>query len=119
VTLVGANPFSSDAGVASVVVQTEARRPRAAVYALSVVADGERTRVLGDAFPLGGQAERFEIRVTTDGSEPGPEAARYQGPVAEQGRVRAGLYVAGRRVVEADTAVPKFRIAGSRAPGQD
>jgi len=116
VTPVGTNPFSSDAGVASILLQAETRLLRAAVYAVSVVPDGERTRVLGDALSLGGDVEPFEVRVTTDGGEPRPEAALYEGPLATRGRVRAGLYVAGRRVVEADGAVPKFRIAGSRAP---
>jgi len=117
VTPVGANPFSSDAGVASVIVHTETRRPRAMVCALGIVSDAGRTRVLADALALGGAVEPFEIRVTTDGSEPGPEAARYDGPLVTAGRVRAALYVAGQRVVAADSAVPKFRIAGSRAPG--
>ncbi len=116
VTLVGANPFSSDAGIASILVRTEARRPRAAAYALGVVSDAAQTRVLADALSLGGDVEPYEIRVTTDGREPGPDAPRYEAPLATVGRVRAALYVASRRVVEADSAAPKVRIAGSTAP---
>ena len=62
--------------------------------------------------------DRHSCGVTTDGSEPGTEAARYAGPFVAQGRVRVALFVAGRRIVEADTDAPKFRIAGSTAPVQ-
>jgi beta-galactosidase len=118
VTLVGANPFTSDAGIASILVQAEVGRPRAAVYALSVVRDGERVIVLSDAVSVGGEVEPFEVRITTDGSEPRADAPRYEEPIGAAGRVRAALFVAGRRIVEADTDVPKFRIAGSTAPVQ-
>ncbi len=116
VTLIGANPFSSEAGIASALVQTETRRPRGAVYALCLVRDGERVRVLSAATSVGGDVEPYEVRVTTDGSAPGPGATRYEGPFAAAGRVRAALLVSGQRVAEADTDVPKFRIAGSVAP---
>ncbi|MDH3458542.1 MAG: DUF4982 domain-containing protein [Gemmatimonadota bacterium] len=116
VTLVGANPFSSEAGIASVLVQAEARRPRGAVYALCVVRDSERVRVLSDAMSVGGDVEPYEVRVTTDGSEVGAGADRYQAPFVAPGRVRAALFVAGSRLVTADTDAPKFRIAGSTAP---
>jgi beta-galactosidase len=116
VTLVGANPFSSDAGIASVLLQTETRRPRAAVYALCLVRDGDRVRVLSDAVSVGGDEKPYVVRVTTDGREPGIDAPRYSGPIAAPGRVRAALFVAGRRIVAADTDTPKFRIAGSTAP---
>jgi hypothetical protein len=97
-------------------VQTEVRRPRGAVYALCLIRDGERVRVLSDALSVGGDVEPYEVRVTTDGSEPDFEAARYEVPIVAPGRVRAALFVAGTRVVVADTEVPKFRIAGSTAP---
>jgi beta-galactosidase len=116
VTLLGANPFSSEAGIASIVVQAEVSRPRAAVFALCVVRESALTRVLSAALPVGGDLVPYEVRVTTNGSAVGPGAARYVGPVAETGRVRAGLFVAGRRVLEADTDASKFRIAGSTAP---
>jgi len=118
VRLVGANPFSSDAGVASVLVQTEARQPAGAVYAIGVVRDGEGVRVVSGAVGVGGEAERWEVHVTTDESEPGPDAPVYAGPLAASGRVRAALFVGGKRIVAADTEAPKFRIAGSTAPKQ-
>jgi beta-galactosidase len=116
VELVGANPFSSEAGIASVLVQTDVRRPRGVVYALCVVRDGERVRVLSEAVSVGGDVEPYEIRVTEDESEPEAEAPLYEAPLVTQGRMRAALFVAGSRVVEADTDAPKFRITGSTAP---
>ena len=116
ITLVGQNPFSSEAGIASTLVQTETRRPRGAVYALCLVRDRERVRVLSAATSIGGDVEPYEVRVTTDGSEPGAEATRYEEPFDTSGRVRAALFVNGERIVESDTDVPRFRIAGSTAP---
>jgi beta-galactosidase len=118
VQLVGANPFSTDAGVASILVQSATRRPRGAVYAVSIVRGAVDVRVVADAIGVGGEADRWDIRMTTDGSEPGADAGRYPGPFAAEGRVRAGLFVGGRRVAAADTDAPKFRIAGSTAPTQ-
>ena len=96
VALVGANPFSSEAGIASILVQTETRRPRAAVYSLGLVRDGERLRVLSAAASVGGDVEPYEVRVATDGSEPGADAMRYDGPIVASGRVRAVVPGPGR-----------------------
>jgi hypothetical protein len=116
VSLVGANPFSSEAGIASILVQTEVGRPSGTVYALCILRDGGVARVLSDALPVDGAVEPYEVRVTTDESEPEVDAARYEGPFAAAERVRAGLFVADRSIVVADTAAPRFRIPGSVAP---
>jgi len=116
VSLIGRNPFSSDAGIASMVVQSEMRRPHAAVYALALVRDGERMRALSGAVSVGGDVEPWEVRVTTDGSVPGATAARYDGPIVASGRVRATLVVGGRSIVTADSGATTFRIPGSTAP---
>ena len=98
ISLVGANPFSSEAGIASVLVQTEARRPRGAVYALCIIPGGPQPRVLSAAVSVGGDVEPWEVRQPADGT--------------------AALLVAGRQVVTADPTAPKFRVAGSTAPAQ-
>lgn len=116
VTLVGANPFTSEAGVASILLQTDARRPRGAVYAMALIHEGERIRVVSDALDVGGGVEPWQVRVTTDGRAPEADAARYEGPLPAGGRVRAAVFVGGRRLVEADTVTPRLRIAGSTAP---
>jgi len=116
VELMGANPFSSEAGIASILVQAEAPQPRAAVYALALVGEGERVRALSDGLSVGGDVRPWVVRVTTDGSEPGADDPAYGAPVRAGGRVRAALFVDGTRVVEADSDAPKFRIPGSKAP---
>jgi beta-galactosidase len=114
--LVGANPYSSEAGIASILLQAEDRSPRGAVYSLCLARAGERVRILGAALPVGGDPQPYEIRVTTDGSDPAGGAIHRAGPVMGAGRVRAALFVEGEQVLDADTDVPKFRIAGSTAP---
>ncbi|MBK5098475.1 MAG: hypothetical protein JJE01_11870, partial [Gemmatimonadetes bacterium] len=116
IELVGANPFSSEAGIASILVQSEVRDPRGAVFALCLPRDGDRIRTLGAALPFGGEVPPLEIRVTTDGSDPAA-APTYRGErlYASQ-RVRAALFAGRALVAKADTETPKFRIAGSTAP---
>jgi beta-galactosidase len=116
VALVGANPFSSDAGIASILLQMEPGAFPGAVYALSVVRGTGGVRVLGaSAAPAGGAAP-FELRCTTDGSAPGPASRRYAGPLASTGRVRAALLVHGRVVATLDEGAEKFRVRGSAPP---
>jgi len=118
--LIGANPFSSEAGVASILVQADVARAGGTAYALCLARDGGRTRILSAALPFGDAAgtvpEPFEVRVTTDGSDPEGGAVHRAGPAIGAERVRAALFVEGRRLVDADTAAAKFRTAGSTAP---
>jgi hypothetical protein len=116
VELVGANPFSSEAGVGSILVQSEISNPRGTVYALCLVRQQERIRLLAAAYPFRQAPNPFEIRVTTDGSDPSNGAVHHDGSLIPADRVRAELAAGGRRVLEADTESPKFRIAGSTAP---
>ena len=97
-------------------MQTETKRPRGAVYALCVVRDRERVSIMSNAISVGGKVEPHEVRVTIDGGAPSGDATRYVRPFVAPNRVRAVLFVAGERVVEADTTAPSFRIAGSTAP---
>jgi beta-galactosidase len=115
VTLVGANPFSSEAGIASILVQTDARRPRGAAYALGLVRQGGLVRAVSGALSIGGDAEPWEVRVTTDGTEPTSHSPRYEVPIPASSRVRAAVFVGGRRVVDADSEAARFRVAGSTA----
>ncbi len=116
IELIGANPFSSEAGIASILVQTAVARPRGAVYALCLARDGERVHILGAALGVGGEVQPYEIRATTDGSDPAGGAVHRAGPAIGAERVRARLVVAGDVVAEADTETLRFRIPGSTAP---
>jgi beta-galactosidase len=114
--LVGSNPFSSEAGIASILVETEPGRADVAIQALSLVRDGDSARVLGAAVALEGQASRYELRYTTDGSEPGRASNRYRGPVAASPRFRAGLLVQGRPAATLAMDAPRFRVPASAPP---
>jgi len=114
--LVGANPFSSDAGIASILLQTEPGAPAGAVYALSIVRGAEGARILGAAAAPAGGAAPFELRYTTDGSAPGSASRRYDGAPASAGRLRAALLVRGRVVAALAEGAEKFRLRGSAPP---
>ena len=115
IRLTGANPFSWNAGVVSILVETDVRRPRGVVYALAVIREGGEVRVLVDARSVGADVARHRVRLTTDGSDPGAGQPLVEDLVTAQGRVRAVLTVGGRPVVTADTDAPRFRTAGSVA----
>jgi beta-galactosidase len=115
-SLVGANPFSSDAGIASILVQTEPGAAFGALYALSIVRGDRAAHILGASSAVIGPAPGYEIRYTADGSVAELGAPRYAGPIENAPPLRAVL-VAGTRVVAAlDETAEKFRIRGSAAP---
>ncbi len=114
--LVGSNPFSSEAGIASILVDSEPGGADVAIQALSVVRNGDSVRILGAAMALAGRVPRYELRYTTDGSEPGPAATRYRGPVAASSGLRAGLLVRGRPVATIAMDAPKVRVPASAPP---
>ncbi|GMV03964.1 MAG: beta-galactosidase [Gemmatimonadota bacterium] len=116
--LVGANPFSSEAGVASILLQGE-EGAAGAVYALAVVEVEGRAQVLSAGLGVGAAPAAGEIRVTTDGSEPTASSSVYAGSLETAARVRAALFAAGAPVVLADGAAPRFRIPGSTAPRRE
>ncbi|HKP77340.1 MAG TPA: glycoside hydrolase family 2 TIM barrel-domain containing protein [Longimicrobiaceae bacterium] len=115
-SLVGANPMASDAGIASILLQTEPGAALGAVYALSILRGRDSARVLGASAQVTDNVSPYEIRCTTDGSTPGPESPPYAGPIAGDGPVRAALLVAGRVVVTLDERAPKFRVPASAPP---
>jgi len=116
VALVGANPFSSDAGVASILLQTEPGAAAGAAYALSIVRDGGTVRLLGASVALAGPPPGVELRYTTDGSAPGSASRLYVRPLEGAHRVRAALVARGRVAAALDEAAEKFRVRGSAPP---
>ncbi len=94
-TLIGTNPFSTDGGIASILVQTEPGGSPVSVHALAAVSSGGATRMLEAALALEGKAPRHELRRTTTG---------------------AGLLVQGRTVASLALDAPKFRIRANAPP---
>jgi beta-galactosidase len=117
-TLVGANPCSSDAGIATILVQTEPGAAPASAHALAIVApNGGSPCILGASLAVQGRAPRQEIRFTTDGSVPGPASPLYRtGTVAGGVRLRAGLMVGGRLMASVAADARKTRIPASAPP---
>lgn len=117
VALVGANPYSTEAGIASTVITTERQRPRGALCALTVLPSNGAVRVLGAALGIGASTPAFTLHYTTDGAAPTARAPRYRAPIAiATASIRAALCVGDRVVATLDASTPKFRVAGSTAP---
>ena len=118
IKLVGANPFSSESGIASILVQSEVRDPRGAVFALCLPRGPDRIRTLGAALPFGGEVPPLQVRFTIDGSDPATGGVYAGERLYATQRIRAALFAGRALVAKADTEAPKFRIAGSTAPEQ-
>ncbi len=115
-TLIGANPFASDAGISTILVETAPHTFPGLVHALAVVPSGGSSRILAASAALEGPEPAHEVRYTTDGSDPGPASPRYGGPVAASPALRAGLLVRGRVVASLAAGAPKYRIPVSAPP---
>jgi len=116
IALVGANPHSTEAGIASTVLSTDRRRPRGALCALALVPSRAGTQVLGIALGIGSSAPSFTLHVTHDGTAPTARSPRYRVPIADAAGLRAALCIGDRVVASLDAATPKSRVAGSTAP---
>jgi beta-galactosidase len=118
VTLVGENPMPTEAGTATILLQSEGAKSASAVYALALIREGGQTRVLSAATcPQGGPVPAYSVHYTTDGTEPSSTSERYVQPFANASgtgstkanaanatatKVRAALFIEGRRLVEVD-----------------
>ncbi|MBA3894037.1 MAG: DUF4982 domain-containing protein [Gemmatimonadales bacterium] len=60
--LVGAHPFSSEAGVAAILLETEPGAAAASVYALAMVPGGRSVKLSGASAALEGRPPRHEVR---------------------------------------------------------
>jgi hypothetical protein len=117
-TIRGMNPFASDAGISTFVLETTSGDQSLALYALSLVPANGKTHVLAGSVALRGRARTYVIRHTTDGSEPGASSELYRGPIATDGVVRAALFVGTEQVAALASDAPKFRIPVSAPPDQ-
>jgi len=114
--LVGRNPYSSEAGIASILADVSPGRGPVSVFGLAIASGEDAARVLGASLALRGGAPRYELAFTTDGTEPGPTSPRYRGPVGPNPGLRAGLVVEGRLVASLAANAPKLRIPATAPP---
>jgi beta-galactosidase len=109
---VGHNPILSEAGTATVLLQNGVQGGHGHAYALCINTDGQTARILAAAGnPHGGHANDYVVRYTTDGSEPTVTSNLYDGSALDAERLRAALFVNGKRLASADTsrAAPSTR----------
>lgn len=120
--LVGQNPIALEAGTATVLLDSDAPNPATTLYALSLIPDGEQTRILSAAAsPNGNKPASYTIRYTTDGTEPTPASPEYRKPVRGSTQLRAAIVVNGKVVAGTDSKAamasalktPAAALAGS------
>jgi beta-galactosidase len=96
------SPAAAEAGVASVLVESDDLNPATAVYALCIAQDKEEIRVLSaSASPNKKHAPDYKVVYTVDGSEPTNASPEYRGPITNAARVRAAIIAKGKIVARA------------------
>ena len=100
---VGHNPILSEAGTASILLESEAAASSACVYGLCLVPDEKGTRVLSAArCPDGSRPPVYTIHYTTDGSRPDAHSPVATQPLPPNLPVRAAILVEDQLVASAD-----------------
>jgi len=104
VQLIGHNPIMSEAGTATILVESDMAKPDCAIYAIGLVQEPGRSRVLSAALsPDGTKVPKYQVRYTTDGTEPFTSSSLYTGPVENTSPLRATIFVNGLAVASVDT----------------
>ena len=114
--LVGRNPYSSEAGIATILVRVPSGQAASAVHAVAIAPSAGGARVLGASMALRGRAPRHGLVYTADTTAPTPASPRYRRPLEPDPRLRAGLMVEGRVVASLAADSPKFRIPANAPP---
>jgi beta-galactosidase len=114
--LVGSNPILSEAGTATILLESDTARPRCAVYAICLIREQDQVRVLSAAASPGdARALDYRIHYTTDGAEPSVASPVYSKPLKYVPQLRAAILVEGKTVASADT---RSKVASTRGmPG--
>lgn len=95
--LIGENPIKAEAGVATILASSDSAKAISAIYALSVIADGNQTCILSAAAsPTGEPVTDYTIRYTTDGSAPSATSPEYRQPLPGQPQLRAAIIAKGK-----------------------
>jgi beta-galactosidase len=102
--LVGDNPIMSEAGTATVLVASDIPKPRCAIYAICLMNEKDRTRILSAAAsPDGTKVPDYKIHYTTDGTELSARSPVYSRPVKNAPQLRAAILVNEEVVARADS----------------
>jgi len=110
--LMGCNPIASEAGTATVLLESDTAQPGCVVYAMCVIKENAGMRILATAAsPEGTVAADYKIHYTTDGTEPSTASPVYSKPLTDVSQLRAAIMVRGQPVASADS---RSRAASTR-----
>jgi beta-galactosidase len=116
--LLGQNPIATEAGIATVLLESDIANPATAVFALGIVdVRGEIRALTAAASPDGTPAPAFTVHYTTDGSEPTPASTVYRQPILKRSQLRVALVVGGTVVARVDAPTPNLeKVTASTKP---
>jgi beta-galactosidase len=102
--IVGAASVRVEAGIATALLESDTAKPICTVYALSLVNDHGRIRIVSTAAsPDGSPVAELQVRYTTDGTTPSTASPLYSSPLPSSTQLRAAIIVQGATVATADS----------------
>ena len=116
--LLGDNPIRSEAGIATILVESEQAASAGTVYALCLFKEKEEVRIVSAAAAVDGhRVSDYEIHFTTDGSKPSGESPLYVKPLKNASQLRAAILVNGQVVAVADSRASATAAAAAAESG--
>jgi beta-galactosidase len=102
IKLIGANPIATEAGIGTILLESDVANPGGAVFALSRLRVDNGLRILSAASsPTGKRVPTYQIRYTVDDSEPTADSPIYAEPIRGNPAVRAAIFVKDKLVLKA------------------
>jgi beta-galactosidase len=102
--LIGHNPILSEAGTATILLESDTGSPKPTVFAVCLWNERDQTRILSAAAsPDGNEVPDYRICYTMDGSEPSPASPVYSKPIPGVKHLRLALLVNSEVVASADS----------------
>jgi len=102
--LIGENPIQTEAGIASILLESDGAQPKSAVFGLAVLrTDDEVSLLAASATPDGRPAPAFTVRYTTQDEAPTSTSPVYERPLRDVTQLRAAIFVEGTPVASVRT----------------
>lgn len=116
--LVGMNPFTSEAGISSILVQSNRKDAQGALYALGLIRQGEQWLVVWCGQGINGAAVTgATLHDTTEGGGGVSDWPVVTGPLSAHETREVALVVDGQVLLRADVRTEKYSAPGSVRQG--
>ncbi len=116
--LVGMNPFATEAGISSILVQSEVKNAQGALYGLALIPQDDQWRVVWSGQGINGApVSGATLHYTTDGTDPTSTSPVITGSLAANDELKVALVTGQQVLLVADARTEKYCSPGSVRQG--